>query len=62
MKDEFKWQPEMVQVWSEDRLGRWVTHLTEIMNEFHDFNIDSYVNQQGIDTWKSSEKMVFGIH
>ena len=46
-------------VWSVDRLGRSLQHLTTLLSDIHSKGVDLYLHQQGIDTTTPSGKMMF---
>ena len=41
---------DKVVVWSVDRLGRNMNHLTSVLQELHDLNINIYAYKQNLDT------------
>lgn len=52
---------DMVMVWSVDRLGRSLQHLTTLLSDIHSKGVDLYLHQQGIDTTTPSGKMMFQL-
>ena len=51
----------MVMVWSVDRLGRSLQHLTTLLSDIESKGIDLYLHQQNIDTSYPSGKMLFQL-
>jgi len=52
---------DMVMVWSVDRLGRSLQHLTTLLSDIHSKGVELYLHQQGIDTTTPSGKMMFQL-
>ena len=50
---------DIIMVWSVDRLGRSLQHLTTLLSDIHSKGVDLYLHQQGIDTTTPSGKMMF---
>ena len=48
---------DKVVVWSVDRLGRNMNHLTSVLQELHDLNINIYAYQQNLDTETTMGRM-----
>ena len=59
MKAVLRKEIDMVMVWSVDRLGRSLQHLTTLLSDIHSKGVDLYLHQQGIDTTTPSGKMMF---
>ena len=59
MKSIMRKEIDMVMVWSVDRLGRSLQHLTTLLSDIHSKGVDLYLHQQGIDTTTPSGKMMF---
>ena len=59
MKAIMRKEIDMVMVWSVDRLGRSLQHLTTLLSDIHSKGINLYLHQQGIDTTTPSGKMMF---
>jgi len=59
MKAIMRKEVDMVMVWSVDRLGRSLQHLTALLSDIHSKGINLYLHQQGIDTTTPSGKMMF---
>ena len=59
MKAVMRKEIDMVMVWSVDRLGRSLQHLTTLLSDIHSKGVDLYLHQQGIDTTTPSGKMMF---
>jgi len=59
MKAIIRKEIDMVMVWSVDRLGRSLQHLTTLLSDIHSKGVDLYLHQQGIDTTTPSGKMMF---
>jgi|TARA_Y100000310_G_scaffold166044_1_gene165768 DNA invertase Pin-like site-specific DNA recombinase len=59
MKAIMRKEIDMVMVWSVDRLGRSLQHLTTLLSDIHSKGVDLYLHQQGIDTTTPSGKMMF---
>ena len=51
----------MVMVWSVDRLGRSLQHLTALLSDIESKGINLYLHQQNIDTSSPSGKMLFQL-
>ena len=52
---------DMVMVWSVDRLGRSLQHLTALLSDIESKGINLYLHQQNIDTSTPSGKMLFQL-
>ena len=52
---------DMVMVWSVDRLGRSLQHLTALLSDIESKGINLYLHQQNIDTSSPSGKMLFQL-
>jgi DNA invertase Pin-like site-specific DNA recombinase len=52
---------DMVMVWDVSRLGRSLSHLVSLLEEFHAKGVNLYFHQQGIDTTTPAGKAMFGI-
>ena len=52
---------DMVMVWDVSRLGRSLSHLVTLLEEFHAKKVELYFHQQGLDTTTPSGKAVFGM-
>ena len=52
---------DTVIFWKVDRLGRSVSHLTQIVKEWENLGINFIVTSLGMDTSTPSGKLVFGI-
>ena len=50
---------DMVMIWDVSRLGRSLSHLVTLLEEFHAKGVDLYFHQQGIDTTTPSGKAMF---
>ena len=50
---------DVVMVWDVSRLGRSLTHLVRLLEEFNSKGVNLYFHQQGIDTTTASGKMMF---
>lgn len=50
LDDARKRRFDKIVVWSVDRLGRSMVHLTSVLQELHDLNISIYSWQQNLDT------------
>ena len=61
MKSIMRKEIDMVMVWSVDRLGRSLQHLTTLLSDIHSKGVDLYLHQQGIDTTTPSGKMMFQL-
>ena len=61
MKAIMRKEIDMVMVWSVDRLGRSLQHLTTLLSDIHSKGVDLYLHQQGIDTTTPSGKMMFQL-
>ena len=48
---------DKVVVWSVDRLGRNMNHLTSVLQELHDLNINIYAYKQNLDTETTMGRM-----
>jgi DNA invertase Pin-like site-specific DNA recombinase len=48
---------DKVVVWSVDRLGRNMNHLTSVLQELHDLNINIYAYKQSLDTETTMGRM-----
>ena len=59
MKSVMRKEIDMVMVWSVDRLGRSLQHLTALLSDNESKGVDLYLHQQGIDTTTASGKMLF---
>ena len=59
MKAIMRKEIDMVMVWSVDRLGRSLQHLTALLSDIESKGVDLYLHQQGIDTTTPSGKMMF---
>ncbi len=59
LKDATRRRFDMVMCWSIDRLGRSLQHLVEILNELQALKVDLYFQQQGMDTFTPSGRMIF---
>ena len=61
MKAVMRKEVDMVMVWSVDRLGRSLQHLTTLLSDIESKGIDLYLHQQNIDTSTPSGKMLFQL-
>jgi DNA invertase Pin-like site-specific DNA recombinase len=61
MKAVMRKEIDMVMVWSVDRLGRSLQHLTTLLSDIESKGIDLYLHQQNIDTSTPSGKMLFQL-
>ena len=61
MKSVMRKEIDMVMVWSVDRLGRSLQHLTTLLSDIESKGIDLYLHQQNIDTSTPSGKMLFQL-
>jgi DNA invertase Pin-like site-specific DNA recombinase len=52
---------DMVMVWDVSRLGRSLSHLVSLLEEFHAKGVNLYFHQQSIDTTTPAGKAMFGI-
>ena len=52
---------DMVMVWDVSRLGRSLSHLVSLLEQFHAKGVNLYFHQQGIDTTTPAGKAMFGI-
>ena len=52
---------DVVMAWDISRLGRSLSHLVGLLEEFHSRDIDLYLHVQGIDTRSPSGKAVFQL-
>ena len=52
---------DMVMVWDVSRLGRSLSHLVTLLEEFHAKKVELYFHQQGLDTTTPSGKAMFGM-
>ena len=59
MESVIRKQVDIIMVWSVDRLGRSLQHLTTLLSDIHSKGVDLYLHQQGIDTTTPSGKMMF---
>ena len=50
---------DMVMVWDVSRLGRSLSHLVSLLEEFHAKGVNLYFHQQGIDTTTPAGKAMF---
>ena len=57
LEDARKRRFDKVVVWSVDRLGRNMNHLTSVLQELHDLNINIYAFQQNLDTETTMGRM-----
>ena len=57
LEDARKRHFDKVVVWSVDRLGRNMNHLTSVLQELHDLNINIYAYQQNLDTETTMGRM-----
>ena len=51
----------MAMVWAVSRLGRSLSHLVSLLEQFHAKGVNLYFHQQGIDTTTPAGKAMFGI-
>ena len=61
MKAVMRKEIDMVMVWSVDRLGRSLQHLTALLSDIESKGINLYLHQQNIDTSTPSGKMLFQL-
>ena len=61
MKAVTRKEIDMVMVWSVDRLGRSLQHLTALLSDIESKGINLYLHQQNIDTTSPSGKMLFQL-
>ena len=61
MKSVMRKEVDMVMVWSVDRLGRSLQHLTALLSDIESKGINLYLHQQNIDTSTPSGKMLFQL-
>ena len=61
MKAIMRKEIDMVMVWSVDRLGRSLQHLTALLSDIESKGINLYLHQQNIDTSTPSGKMLFQL-
>ena len=61
MKGVMRKEIDMVMVWSVDRLGRSLQHLTSLLSDIESKGITLYLHQQNIDTSSPSGKMLFQL-
>ena len=61
MKSVMRKEVDMVMVWSVDRLGRSLQHLTTLLSDIESKGINLYLHQQNIDTSTPSGKMLFQL-
>jgi len=61
MKTVMRKEIDMVMVWSVDRLGRSLQHLTALLSDIESKGINLYLHQQNIDTSTPSGKMLFQL-
>ena len=61
MKAIMRKEIDMVMVWSVDRLGRSLQHLTTLLSDIESKGINLYLHQQNIDTSTPSGKMLFQL-
>ena len=59
MQKVIRKEVDIIMVWSVDRLGRSLQHLTTLLSDIHSKGVDLYLHQQGIDTTTPSGKMMF---
>ena len=59
MQSVMRKEVDIVMVWSVDRLGRSLQHLTALLSDIESKGVDLYLHQQGIDTTTPSGKMMF---
>ena len=59
MQKVIRKEVDIIMVWSVDRLGRSLQHLTTLLSDIHSKGVDLYLHQQGIDTTAPSGKMMF---
>ena len=59
MKAIMRKEIDILMVWSVDRLGRSLQHLTTLLSDIESKGVDLYLHQQGIDTTTPSGKMMF---
>ena len=56
-----KKQFDVVMVWDVSRLGRSLSHLLQLMNEFHAKDVDMYFHQNQLDTTTPMGKLMFHV-
>ena len=61
MESVMRKEIDMVMVWSVDRLGRSLQHLTSLLSDIESKGINLYLHQQNIDTSSPSGKMLFQL-
>ena len=61
MKSVNRKDVDMVMVWDVSRLGRSLSHLVTLLEEFHAKKVELYFHQQGLDTTTPSGKAMFGM-
>ncbi|NKB38182.1 MAG: helix-turn-helix domain-containing protein [Gammaproteobacteria bacterium] len=61
LDDARKRRFDKVVVWSVDRLGRSMVHLTSVLQELHDLNINIYAYKQALDTETHMGRMFWQI-
>jgi DNA invertase Pin-like site-specific DNA recombinase len=50
---------DVVMVWDVSRLGRSLTHLVRLLEDFHAKGVNLYFHQQGIDTTTPTGRMMY---
>ena len=61
LDDARKRKFDKVVVWSVDRLGRNMNHLTSVLQEFHDLDINIYAWKQNLDTTTIQGRMFWQL-
>ncbi len=61
LEDARKRKFDKVVVWSVDRLGRNMNHLTAVLQELHDLNINIYAWKQSLDTETEMGRMMWKL-
>ena len=59
MESVIRKEVDIIMVWSVDRLGRSLQHLTTLLSDIHSKGVDLYLHQQGIDTRTPSGKAMY---
>ena len=61
MQSVMRKEVDIVMVWSVDRLGRSLQHLTALLSDIESKGINLYLHQHNIDTSTPSGKMLFQL-
>ena len=61
MKDATRKKFDLIMSWDVSRLGRFLKHLVEFMEDIQSKNIDLYLHANGLDSSTSSGRAMFGM-